>query len=83
MYLGAYVCGYLSGMTVSAKVILMWTDTSVYSGRTSLESSSSRSGPETSGMYYCTIHSTLVFWVGIPIVNSTETSRETFAPLSC
>ena len=83
MYLGTYVCGYLSGMRVSAKVILMLTDTSVYSGRISLESSSSRSGPETSGMYYWTIHSTLVFWVGIPIVNSKETSRETFPPLSC
>ena len=83
MYLGTYVCGYLSGMRVSAKVILMLTDTSVYSGRISLESSSSRSGPETSGMYYWTIHSTLVFWVGIPIVNSKETSRETIPPLSC
>lgn len=36
MYLGADVCGYLSGTGTSAKVILMLTDTSVYSGRISL-----------------------------------------------
>lgn len=81
MYLGR-LCLWLSFLKeVSAKVILMLTDTSVY-WRTSLESSSSRLGPKTSGMYYWTLHSTLVFWVGL-IVNSTETSRETSAPLSC
>lgn len=37
MYLGTYVCGYLAGMGLSAKVILTLTDTSVYSGRRSLD----------------------------------------------
>lgn len=82
MYLGAYVCGYLSGMRISAKVILMLTDTSVYSGRLSLERSSSCPGPKTSGMYSWTVHGTLVFWVEIPIVNSKEPSREIFFLLS-
>lgn len=50
MSLGAYVCGYLSGMGISAKVILMLTDTSVYSGRISLKRSSSCPGLQTSGM---------------------------------
>lgn len=40
MYLGTDICGYLSGIGTSAKVILMLTDTSVYSRSLSLEGSS-------------------------------------------
>lgn len=73
---GSYVCGYLSGMRTSAKVILRLTDTSVYSGGISPERSSSCPGPKTSGTQSWTVYGTLVFWVGISIVCCTETWRE-------
>ena len=80
MYLGTDICGYLAGMGTSAEVILKLTDTSVYSGRVSLERSSQCPGLKTSGMQYRTVHGILPFW-GESLI-CTETWRNFFFLLS-